>query len=187
MQHVHELETQRLRLRQWRPEDLAPFAALNADPAVMEFFPEPLTQERSDASAQKMAALIAEHGWGFWAAELRSSGAFLGLVGLHRPRYELPCGPCVEVGWRLGREHWGHGYATEGAQACLAFGFGPLALKEVVAFTAVHNRRSHAVMERLGMHADVLFDHPAIPEDSAVRAHVMYRIDRAAWTSAQGG
>lgn len=181
-----EFETGRLRLRQWRPDDLAPFAALNADPRVMAHFPAPLTRAESDALAERCAALIAARGWGFWAAELKAGGTFVGFVGLHTPAAELPFSPCVEIGWRLAFAHWGQGLASEAARGALQVGFATLGLAEIVAFTAVGNARSRAVMERLGMHAAGTFDHPQLAMDSPLRRHSLYRLPRHAALRPQG-
>jgi RimJ/RimL family protein N-acetyltransferase len=175
-----ELETERLRLRQWKPADCAPFAALNADPKVMEYFPSLLTRESSDGMADRCESLIAERGWGLWAAETKADRAFIGFIGLHIPSADLPFSPCVEVGWRLAFAYWGKGLATEGARAALRVGFERLDLSEIVSFTAVGNRRSRAVMERLGMSEAGTFEHPQIPEDSALRQHCLYRLAGAA-------
>jgi len=170
------LETERLLLRQWCVTDLPSFAQLNADPEVMRFFPARLSHAESDQMAQRCTNLIAERGWGLWAAEECASGAFIGFIGLHIPTAALPFQPCVEVGWRLARPWWGQGLATEGARAALDFAFSRLALREVVAFTAVANRRSEAVMQRLGMQRDTLtFAHPALPEGHWLREHCLYR------------
>jgi RimJ/RimL family protein N-acetyltransferase len=148
---IFALETERLRLRQWQDSDYPAFASLNADPQVMEFFPAPLEHAASDAMAARCQALIAEQGWGFWAVECKASQDFIGFVGLNMPQYDLPCSPCVEVGWRLAYPFWGQGFATEAARACLNFGFETLKLTEIVSFTSVLNLRSQAVMERLQM------------------------------------
>ena len=177
------LTTARLRLRQWREEDLAPFAALNADPQVMEFFPKVLTRAESDAVAGRIRDHFARHGFGLWAVEAPGAAAFVGFVGLAVPSFEAHFTPCVEIGWRLAREHWGHGYATEAATAALAFGFGDRALEEIVAFTVPANIPSRRVMGRLGMRrlpADD-FEHPAIAEGHPLRSHVLYRLRRADW------
>ena len=173
------LDTPRLQLRQWRDQDLSAFAALNADPEVMRHFPAPLSCAESDAIALRCQALIAERGWGgFWAVEERGSGAFVGMIGLHEPA-NLPCSPCVEVGWRLARAHWGKGYATEGAAAALRFAFEVLELAEVVSFTSIHNTRSEAVMQRLGMRRDAAtFMHPALPAGHRLAEHGLYRMAR---------
>lgn len=177
-----EIETPRLVLRQWRERDREPFAAMNADPAVMEFFPSLQTREASDASIDAWQAQFARQGWSNWAAELRETGAFIGFVGLSVPRRVLPFSPCVEIGWRLARAHWGRGYATEGARAALRMGFEQLGLGEIVSFTTLGNLRSRAVMERIGMrNANEDFEHPAVPEGHALRWHCLYRIGREQW------
>ena len=175
-----ELQTERLRLRRWRPADREPFAAMNADPVVMEHFPSTLTRDESDALVDRIAAHFDEHGFGFWAADVTASATFIGFVGLSAVPFDAHFTPAVEVGWRLAREHWGRGYATEGARAALAFAFGDLGLAEVVSFTAVANRRSQAVMERLGMTHDPAddFDHPRLAPDSPILRHVLYRRHR---------
>jgi RimJ/RimL family protein N-acetyltransferase len=177
-----ERQTSRLILRRWRDADREPFAAQSADPEVMRYFPATLDRAASDATVDRIRAHWERHGWGLWAAELRATGEFVGFLGLLVPRFPLPGNPGVEVGWRLGRAHWGHGYATEGARAALEMGFGPLGLPEIVAVTALGNQRSRAVMERLGMRdAGVEFDHPGVPEGNAVRRHCLYRIERGDW------
>jgi RimJ/RimL family protein N-acetyltransferase len=176
------LQTRRLLLRPWRESDLEPFAALNADPAVMEHFAKPLDRSESDAFVARIRAHFAREGFGFWAVEVPGVAPLVGLVGLARPAFEAHFTPCVEVGWRLAREHWGEGYATEAARASIRFGFEQLGLDEIVSFTVPANVRSRAVMERIGMtrSADDDFDHPALPEGHRLRRHVLYRIRRGA-------
>lgn len=169
------IDAPRLRLRQWREEDKAPFAALNADPRVMEHFLAPLTREESDALVERARAAIERRGWGSWAVERRADGAFLGFVGLTVVRDELPMAPAVEVGWRLAAHGWGAGYATEAAQAALHFGFDVLELPEVVSYTASTNLRSMAVMRRLGMSRSGEFEHPGMPEGHRLRPHIIFR------------
>jgi len=182
MPHALEIETPRLVLRQWREPDRAPYAALNADPAVMEFFPAPLDRAASDAMVDAWREQIDTRGWSNWAVEVRATAQFIGFVGLTVPRRALPFSPCVEVGWRLARAHWGQGYATEGARAALRTGFERFGLDEVVSFTALLNLRSRAVMERIGMRdAEQDFDHPAVPEGHRLRPHCLYRISRDEW------
>lgn len=171
------LQTDRLLLRQWRDADLEPFARLNADPRVTAWFPAPIARADSDATVQRWRSQIDARGWGLWAAELRSSGDLLGFIGLQVPAAALPFSPCVEVGWRLAHEHWGHGYATEGARAALQFGFERLGLDEIVSFTALGNTRSRAVMRRLRMLEDPYrFEHPGVPAGNALRTHCLYRL-----------
>jgi ribosomal-protein-alanine N-acetyltransferase len=169
------LTTERLVLRRWRQSDLAPFAAMNADPQVMEHFPGLMTRAESDALVARIEESIDQRGFGFWALE--RDGEFLGLTGLSVPRFEAPFMPAVEVGWRLARHAWGHGYATEAARAAIAYGFTELGLGEIVAFTVARNTRSRAVMDRLGMthDPDGAFDHPLLPE-WPLRRHVLYRL-----------
>jgi RimJ/RimL family protein N-acetyltransferase len=171
------IDTRRLQLRLWRPEDLPAFAAMNADPSVMEFLPKPLDRAESDARAAKIREHFARHGFGLWAVEIPGDADFIGFVGLSVPEFEAHFTPCVEVGWRLAHEYWGLGYVTEAARAALDFGFRHLALKEIVSSTVPANRRSRSVMERIGMTrmpADD-FDHPALPEGHPLRRHVLYR------------
>lgn len=173
------LTTERLIIRQWRDDDYAPFARLNADPEVMEFFPSPFSRETSDAMADKIRELIQKRGWGFWALELKSTGEFIGFTGLHTPDENLPCSPCVEVGWRLARKYWGQGLATEAARAARDFAFASLDLDEVYAFTPVQNQRSVAVMQRLGMtDTGRNFAHPQIPDGHHLKQHLLYRVGR---------
>lgn len=171
------LETERLLLRPWRDEDREPFAALNADPRVMEFMPAPLSRTESDALVDRIQRRFEQHGFGWWAVEVPGVAPFIGFVGLAVPRFEAPFTPCVEVGWRLAAEHWGQGYATEAGRASLAFAFDRAGLDEVVSFTATINRPSIRVMERLGMTRDASedFDHPSVEPGHRLRRHVLYR------------
>src|SRR6266545_5023045 len=138
--------TQRLRLRQWNDDDLAPFAELNGDAETMAFMPKVLTRQESDDLARALQARIAERGWGLWAVEELATGEFVGFVGLGKPRFEASFVPCVEVGWRLLRKFWGNGYASEGGRASLGYGFEKLGLNEIVSFTTVTNMKSRRVM-----------------------------------------
>lgn len=189
MTHGPELTTQRLRLRRWRSADRAPFALLNADPHVVEHFPAAWSRAGSDDFVDHVERHFEEHGFGFWAVERRDSGEFIGFVGLGRPRFPAHFMPCVEIGWRLAREHWGRGFATEGARACLRFGFTRLDLEEIVAFTVPANVRSIRVMEKLGMSRDPAddFEHPRLPEGHHLRPHVLYRLSRADWEAMSPG
>lgn len=178
-----EPDTRRLKLRQWQPADRAPFAELNGDPVAMEHLITALSRVESDALADRIEGLIAGKGWGFWAVEIKATGEFIGFTGLHAPE-GLPASPCVEVGWRLLREHWGQGYATEAAEAALNVGFTQLGLAEIVAFTTLMNVRSQAVMERLGMIRDeATFEHPRVPEGHRSRTHCLYRLSKDRWAS----
>jgi ribosomal-protein-alanine N-acetyltransferase len=177
-----ELTTPRLWLRQWRADDLVPFAELNADPEAMRYFPATLTRAQSDEFAAWARATMSWQGWGLWAVEVPGVAPFIGLVGLNRPSFEAHFTPTIEVGWRLCRRHWGHGYASEAAAASLSFAFDQLHCPEVVAFTSTINERSIRVMRRLGMTNDPAddFDHPRVP-DGPLRRHVLFRMRREQW------
>ena len=184
MPELFEFNTERLRLRQWCAADREPFAVLNADPKVMEFYPAPLSRTESDTMANRCEALIAERGWGFWAVETKSENEFMGFVGLHTPAPELPFSPCVEVGWRLAAKHWGKGFATEAARGALRIGFERLGLAEIVSFTSAINLRSRAVMVKLGMReVEETFEHPNVPVGSALRQHCLYRLSHSQWVA----
>jgi len=182
------LTTARLRLRDWRDEDLAPWAELNADSRVREFFPKVLTFAESAAQMQEARAHIARHGFGPWTLEVIGGAPFIGFIGLSVPSFEAHFTPCVELGYRLAFDAWGHGYATEGARAALRYGFETLGLPEIVAFTTESNWRSRRVMERLAMHHDPAddFDHPKLPHGHPLRAHVLYRLSKQAWLRLAG-
>jgi RimJ/RimL family protein N-acetyltransferase len=176
---VPELRGERVLLRGWRASDLEPFGVLNADPRVMEHYPSPLTRAESDAFVQERVLLsFAERGFGPWAVEVPGVAPFIGYVGLLVPTFESHFTPCVEIGWRLAFPAWGHGYATEAARLGIACGFAAGGLDEIVSFTVPANRRSIAVMERLGMRTDGAFDHPRLPPGHRLRRHVLYRLSR---------
>jgi RimJ/RimL family protein N-acetyltransferase len=180
------IETARLLLRRWRPEDLEPFAAMNADPEVMRHFPAVLSRAESDAIAARMIENLERRGYGWWVAGIKETGAFAGCIALSVPSFEAHFTPCVEIGWRLAREHWRRGYAVEGATAVLRHGFTVVGLDEIVSFTIPANERSWQVMQRIGMHRDPAddFDHPSLPEGHRVRRHLLYRLTREEWKRA---
>jgi len=173
-----ELPTPRLRMRRWREDDLEPFAALNADPVVMEHYSAPLTRAESDQMVERIEATFEREGYGLWAVEISSTGAFAGYVGLWPATFEAPFTPAVEVGWRLAKETWGRGYATEAARVAIADGFDRLGLSEIVSFTAAVNDRSRRVMEKLGMtrDPDEDFDHPNVAPGHPLQRHVLFRL-----------
>jgi RimJ/RimL family protein N-acetyltransferase len=177
---VAELRTERLLLRQWRDADLDAFAALNADPEVMRHLPARLSRPESDQMAGFIRGGLEERGWGLWAVGVPGGDPFVGFVGLNPVRFDSPFTPAVEVGWRLARTAWGHGYATEAARAAVDFGFEQLGLDEIVSFTVAANRPSWRVMERLAMSYDPAeeFDHPTVPE-GPLRRHRLYRLARS--------
>ena len=177
------IKTKRLILRQWCDQDLVPFARLNADPRVREYFPGVLSAQESDASVKLASDHIARCGWGFWAASLIETGEFIGFIGLEDVYFKAHFTPAVEIGWRLAFDHWGKGYATEGAQAALHYGFDHLKLDEIVSFTTLENRRSRHVMEKMGMtHVPKDdFDHPKLPEGHPLSRHALYRLKKTEW------
>jgi 3-dehydroquinate dehydratase/shikimate dehydrogenase len=181
------LTTSRLILRQWQDSDLAPFAVLNADPRVREFFPTLMNREESDRSARLISDHITRCGWGFWAASLIETGEFIGFIGLEDVHFQAHFTPAIEIGWRLKFDHWGKGYATEGAKAACTYGFEALQLDEIVSFTVVQNMRSRHIMEKIGMHHNPKddFDHPKLPADSVLKRHVLYRLSKTDWQRKQ--
>jgi RimJ/RimL family protein N-acetyltransferase len=179
---IPRIRTERLLLREWYDTDRDAFAALNADPTVMEHFPALMSRDESDALIDRIVVRWSA-GYGLWAVEHVEDAAFLGFVGLTSPTWEAAFTPAVEIGWRLSRSEWGHGYATEAARAAIKFGFETVGLDEILSWTVPANLRSRAVMERLGMTQDPAedFDHPTIQVGSPLRRHVLYRLRRSAW------
>jgi len=180
------LKTKRLILRPWRETDLKPFAELNADPKVMEYFPSTLSSEESDSLAHRIQSKMEERGYGMWAVAIPGIADFIGFIGLNnedKSTFPAHFTPAVEIGWRLAADYWGKGYATEGAKAVLAYGFENLNLEEIVSFTAVQNMRSRRIMEKIGLHHDSKddFDHPKLPEGHSLRRHVLYRLKQQEW------
>ncbi len=177
------LRTERLVLRRWRRSDLEPFAALNADAEVMAHFPTTLARAASDAVAAAADAAFDQHGFGLWALEVADNATFVDFTSLTVPRFEAHFTPTVEIGWRLTRAAWGHGYATEAATATLDDAYDRVGLRQVMSFTAVTNARSQTVMRRLGMTREPAddFDHPNLPAGHRLRRHVLHRIDAATW------
>lgn len=179
-----QLETSRLILRQWKTSDFKSFANLTADHDVMRYFPSVLSQRESDELANKFQTLIAENGWGFWAVELKNTHDFIGFVGLQNLPTQFGFSPCVEIGWRLAKQYWHQGYATEAAQACLKFAFEQLALEEVVSFTAKLNVPSQKVMQRLNMQYISEFNHPKLESKHPLASHVLYQISKQDYLNA---
>jgi len=178
----HELRTPRLSLRRWRESDLEPFAAINADPAVMRWFPSPLDRAESDALVERIERVHERHGYGLWAVEVldstRGAAPFVGFVGLSAPRFSVPvphADPCIEVGWRLDARWWGLGIATEAALESLRFAFDDAGLPEVLSWTVPPNLASQAVMQRIGMRYAGTFEHPSAAPADWWSTHVLYR------------
>lgn len=174
------IKTDRLILRPWCDADLEPFAEMNADLRVMEYFPSVLSREESDNQAKRVSLKLNEQGWGLWAVSVPGVSDFIGFIGLAEPTFKAHFTPAIEIGWRLAFEHWGQGYATEGAKEVIKYAFDVLKLDEIVSFAAVQNLRSRKVMEKIGMHHQPNddFDHPNIPEGNELRRLVLYRLSR---------
>ena len=170
------LRTERLLMRRWRDADRRPFAAMNADPEVMRYFPAALDRAASDESVDRIEALFERQGFGLWALEEAATGRFLGFTGLNPMPTGVPGAGGMEVGWRLAQHAWHRGYATEAAMAAVDVAFTGAGLAEVWSMTAVLNEPSQAVMRRLGMVLHANFDHPSVPVGHALRPHVVYRL-----------
>lgn len=182
------LQSARVRLRPWRPEDRAPFAAINADPLAMQHFPAPLPRPDSDSLADRIEAHFARYGFGPWALEIPGVSEFAGCVGLLNVSFQAHFTPAVEIAWRMAPALWGKGYATEAAACAIRYGFRTLALQEIVSFAVPANLRSIAVMQRLGMHSDIRedFPHPLLPPQHPLRQHRLYRLRREQWMEREG-
>lgn len=179
------LQTERLILRRWKESDQAPFAELNADPVVMKHFPKMLTSDETQALIAKIESFFDRESFGLWAVELKSNHTFIGFVGLWRPTFDAHFTPCVEIGWRLAKEFWGQGYAPEAAQLALQEGFSRIGLDEIVAMTALANKNSMRVMEKIGMTFDPSdnFMHPSLEDGHHLKEHVLYRIKKSDWSA----
>ncbi len=177
---IEQVHTPRLLLRRWRDSDRAPFADLNADHEVMRYFPSVLDRAASDDLIDRIERGFDEQGFGLWALEVLATGEFIGFTGLNPLPHDVPGAGGQEVGWRLARHAWHHGYATEAAWAALEVGFISVGLAEISSITAVLNTPSQAVMRRLGMSRYAAFDHPNVEVGHPLRPHVGYRIEQAA-------
>ncbi|MDF1828131.1 MAG: GNAT family N-acetyltransferase [Legionellaceae bacterium] len=177
------IETDRLILRRWTNNDFKPMVDINQDPKVMEYFPRTLTQEETQQLLQKIIAHDDKYGFTLYAVERKDTHEFIGFIGLLCPTFDAHFTPAVEIGWRLSSEHWGQGFAPEGAKAVLDYAFRVLDIPEIVSFTAVQNQKSRRVMEKIGMHHDVNddFNHPNLTEESPLRRHVLYRLKQQAY------
>lgn len=176
MERFDTIGTERLILRRWKEADRAPFAELNGDPETLVFFPSTLSREESDEFVDRIEARFERVGYGLWALEVKQTGEFIGFTGLAPLREDVPNGGGMEIGWRLARPAWHHGYATEAARAARDVAFGGAGLPELWSMTAVLNTPSQAVMRRIGMTEAVRFDHPGVPAGSPLRKHVMFHL-----------
>ncbi len=179
MDKQYIFESERLRFRRWKDNDREVFARMNADPAVMEYFPAALSRDESDRLIDRFEQHTEEKGFGIWAVERKEDGAFIGFIGLLEVGFEADFQGAVEIGWRLDNKFWKRGYATEGAKACLDYGFNALGLSEILSFTAILNQPSETVMQRIGMKKAGEFDHPKLERGSPLKRHVLYKITAA--------
>lgn len=172
------IETSRLRLRDWEEGDLKPFIELNADEKVMTYFPKTLSTEETMLFYKTIVSEFKECGFGLYAVELKRNKEFIGFIGFHRATFEADFTPCIEIGWRLKKEAWGKGYATEGAKACLKYGFNTLNFNNVYSFTADVNKPSINVMIKIGMRFIKTFNHPKVEKSSLLNKHVLFYINQ---------
>lgn len=178
-----QIQTERLILRPWKKEDLACLQSLNQDPQVMKYFPSLKSYKESLEEYNRITEDFTREGFGFWAVSIVGGADFIGFIGLHRVKFTAHFTPAIEIGWRLMADYWGKGYATEGAMACLKYGFEILNFEEIVSFTTPGNKRSIAVMRKIGMshHPKDDFDHPKLAEGHPLRRHVLYRLQANEW------
>jgi RimJ/RimL family protein N-acetyltransferase len=170
------IETERLLLRQWKEKDEAAYIQMNRDIAVMEFFPALLSPVQSIEHIRIQSAHIIQNGWGLFAIERKDNRSFIGFTGFATPNFKSFFTPCTEIGWRISKENWYAGFATEAAKACLVFGFTELGLNEVYSFTSIHNKKSERVMKKIGMQKAGEFDHPKVEKGHYLEKHVLYKI-----------
>ncbi len=177
------ISTERLILRQWQQGDLQTFAQLNADPRVMEYFPSVKTIEESAKEYEAILEHFKKHGYGWWAVSETNKMNFIGFIGLRYIDFPASFTPAVEIAWKIAYDYWGKGYATEGANAALKYGFEVLKLQEIISLTSIPNVRSQVVMKRIGMHHEPQndFDHPKLPKEHKLSRHVLYRIKLSEW------
>ncbi len=176
-------KTKRLILREWQDSDFAPFIAMGQDHLVMEHFPGLLTPEESSAMIDRIKVIFKENGFCFYACELKATREFIGFIGLSVPRFKAHFTPCVEIGWRISSQHWGKGYATEGALKCLEIGFNEFNLDEIVSIAVKNNYKSHNVMNKIGMQRDLSGDflHPNFAPEHSLAPHILYRMPKSLW------
>lgn len=172
-------QSPRLGFRSWRQEDVTPFAALNADREVMEFFPSTLSLLQTREAIDRYRLHFETHGFGWYAVDLLATRTFIGFIGFSKMEMDVSFSPCIEIGWRLAREYWGKGLATEGAKACLQYGWHTLGFNDVYSFTAAVNKKSARVMEKIGMVYQGTFLHPKVEKGHALEEHLLYRVAKA--------
>ena len=178
METKYLFESQRLGFRRWKEQDRKPFAAMNADPEVMQYFPKPLVEEEANRLIDRFEMHMTDKGYTMWAVERKEDGAFIGFIGLLKITMPIEGQGAAEIGWRLDKRYWKNGYAAEGAAACLAYAFGPLGMAEVYSFTSTLNTPSETVMKRIAMTKVGEFEHPKLETGSVLKRHVLYKINR---------
>lgn len=171
------IETERLLLREWTRHDIAPFAAINTHKEVMAYFPRILSYDETMDFYNRIIAEFAECGFGLYAVELKSGGEFIGYTGFHRFDFKAPFSPGIEIGWRLDYKYWNCGYATEAARACVGYAREHRLFDRIYSFTAISNRRSERVMQKLGMKYAGKFRHPGLPCGHRLEEHVLYKTE----------
>lgn len=183
MSNLFPVRTSRLILRQWQKSDYDPYIAMNLDPDVMQYFPGLQAPEETMAQIVRMENFIAENGFGLFAVERRDSGEFIGYTGLAKAQFESFFSPCIEIGWRLDKAHWGNGFAQEAAKACLDLAFTGFAMDEIYSFTSFLNKPSINVMKNIGMKETGQFEHPILPDGHILKPHILFKLSRVDWIS----
>ncbi|MBS1538162.1 MAG: GNAT family N-acetyltransferase [Bacteroidetes bacterium] len=172
------ISTERLILRNWQGDDIELFIQMNSDIHVMKYFPGVMTREQTLEFFQRIQHHFDEYAYGLFAVEEKISGDFIGFIGFSHPRFESFFTPCIEIGWRLKATHWNKGLATEGALACLNYGFSILNFDKIYSFTSIYNLPSINVMKKIGLKHTGDFNHPMLNEDSWLFKHILYGISR---------
>jgi RimJ/RimL family protein N-acetyltransferase len=173
------IETDRLILRTWTDKDTAPYYEINQNPKVIEFLLGPMTEDEVQNFMREQNNNFDIKRFCLLAVEIKNTEKIIGFIGLSEPKFEAYFTPCVEIGWRLGSQYWGKGYATEGAQAILKYGFKKCNLNEIVSFTAANNIKSIQVMGRIGMQKDSYFNHPKLDNNHQLSKHILYKIQKS--------
>lgn len=177
----YEFETERLGFRRWKEEDKIPFAKMNANKEVMKYFLHELSRKQSDEFVDKINNHFKQYGFGLWAVELKETREFIGFIGFFKATFQSHFTPCIEIGWRLDSRYWNKGYATEGAKACLEYGFDTLGFEDIYSFTSQINKPSINVMKKIGLKQVDTFNHPRIENDNPLSLHVLYKIDKVSF------
>lgn len=170
-------KSDRLGFREWQESDQDIFAEMNADLEVMEYFPKPLSTEESNRFIENITQMIRDFGYGLYAVDRLDNSEFIGYIGFWHLDLEGYANPSIEIGWRLHKNHWNQGFATEGALKCLDYGFKHLKFKQLYSLTSKTNLKSERIMQKIGMHKIDEFDHPEIKIESSLKRHILYTIN----------